>query len=83
MKDNVSVKSTIPARRAGGSYGIIHRLHSVAGVFVAPLLVISALSGFIYAFAPTLEKVVYHDEITASSLEPAHPLERQVEAARA
>ena len=58
-------------------------MHSVAGVFVAPLLVISALSGFVYAFAPTLENVVYHDAITASSSEAPQPLEEQVEAARA
>ena len=83
MKENVSVKSTFPARRARRSYGIIHRLHSVAGVFVAPLLVISALSGLVYAFAPTLENVVYHDSITASSSEAPQPLEEQVEAARA
>ena len=54
MKDNVSVKPTIPA-----------------------------LSGFIYAFAPTLESVVYHDEIAANSSQSAQPLDRQVEAARA
>ena len=83
MKDNVSVRSAVPSRRGRGSYGIIHRLHSVAGVFVAPLLVISALSGFVYAFAPTLENVVYHDAITASSSEAPQPLEEQVEAARA
>ena len=83
MKDNVSVRSAVSSRRGRGSYGIIHRLHSVAGVFVAPLLVISALSGFVYAFAPTLENVVYHDAITASSSEAPQPLEEQVEAARA
>ncbi|WP_313550085.1 PepSY domain-containing protein [Corynebacterium sp.] len=80
---NISAPTRTSARRSGGAYGVIHRLHSVAGVFVAPLLVISALSGFLYAFAPSLENIVYRDVITASSTEPAQPLEEQVEAAQA
>lgn len=83
MSEDASAKPFLPARRGRGSYGIIHRLHSVAGVFVAPLLVVSALSGFIYAFAPTLENVVYRAEITASSTQGAHSLSEQVNAARA
>lgn len=50
---------------------------------MAPLLVIAALSGFLYAFAPSLENFVYRDAITASSTEPAQPLEEQIEAAQA
>ena len=76
-----SAPSQISARprpqKSGGAYGVIHRLHSVAGVFVAPLLVISALSGFLYAFAPSLENIVYRDVITASSEMPAQPLAEQ------
>lgn len=80
---NISAPTRNSARRSGGAYGVIHRLHSVAGVFVAPLLVISALSGFLYAFAPSLENIVYRDVISASSLGPAQPLAAQVEAAQA
>lgn len=80
---NISAPNRTSARRSGGAYGVVHRLHAVAGVFVAPLLVISALSGFLYAFAPSLENIVYRDVISASSLEPAQPLEAQVEAAQA
>ncbi|MDO5508972.1 MAG: PepSY domain-containing protein [Corynebacterium casei] len=72
-----------PTKKSGGAYGVIYRLHSVAGVLVAPLLVIAALSGFLYAFAPSLENFVYRDAITASSTEPAQPLEEQIEAAQA
>ena len=82
-----SAPSQISARprpqKSGGAYGVIHRLHSVAGVFVAPLLVISALSGFLYAFAPSLENIVYRDVITASSEMPAQPLAEQVKTAQA
>ncbi|ALC04666.1 hypothetical protein CDES_00930 [Corynebacterium deserti GIMN1.010] len=70
-------------RPVGGAYGVIHRLHTVAGVFVAPLLVIAALSGFLYAFAPSLENIVYRDVLTARSEEPARPLSEQVAAAQA
>lgn len=80
---NISAPTKTSARRSSGAYGVIHRLHSVAGVFVAPLLVIAALSGFLYAFAPSLENIVYRDVITASSTEPAQPLDAQVEAAQA
>lgn len=38
--------------------------------------------GFLYAFVPSLENIVYRDVITASSTEPAQPLEEQVEAAQ-
>src|SRR5699024_11151765 len=82
VSEDASAKPFLPARRGRGSYGIIHRLHSVAGVFVAPLLVVSALSGFIYAFAPPLEHVVYRAEITASSTQGAQSPREQVNAAR-
>lgn len=81
--DSLGVNISIPTKKSGGAYGVIYRLHSVAGVLVAPLLVIAALSGFLYAFAPSLENFVYRDAITASSTEPAQPLEEQIEAAQA
>lgn len=80
---NISAPTRTSARKSGGAYGVIHRLHSIAGVFVAPLLVIAALSGFLYAFAPSLENFVYRDAINASSTEPAQLLEDQVKAAQA
>ena len=80
---NISAPTRTSARKSGDAYGVIHRLHSIAGVFVAPLLVIAALSGFLYAFAPSLENFVYRDAINASSTEPAQLLEDQVKAAQA
>ena len=63
-------------------FSAFNRLHVIAGIFVAPLILVAALSGFFYALAPTIEKVVYHDEMTASSQQPAHPLSEQIATAR-
>lgn len=68
-------------RRAVGPRALLFRLHSFAGLIIAPLLVIATLSGLAYALAPTAEKIVYHDQLTASSGAPARPLDEQVEAA--
>lgn len=64
------------------SFGVWRRLHTVAGVIVAPFLIVAALTGLLYAFAPTLEDVVYRGETSASAGEQV-PLAKQVEAARA
>lgn len=86
MRDVIGVKtstSTKTLRRKNGACGVIYRLHTVVSVFVAPLLVIAALSGLLYAFAPSIENVVYRDVLTPSSQEPARPLAEQVEVAEA
>src|SRR5699024_3437687 len=46
-------------------------------------ILIAALSGGLYALSPQLEKIVYADELTASSSGPALPLAEQIEAANA
>lgn len=62
--------------------GLATRIHYRAGFFVAPLIIVSAITGFFYALAPTIEQFVYHDEMTATSQEAAHPVDEQVEAAK-
>ena len=62
--------------------GLTTRIHYLAGFFVAPLIIVAAISGFFYALAPTIEQFVYHDEMTATSQEAAHPVDEQVEAAK-
>ncbi|AGI86602.1 Integral membrane protein [Streptomyces albidoflavus] len=61
------------------------RLHFFAGLLVAPLLLVTAMSGLLYALSVQAEKIVYHDELTVSV--PAQgerlPLDQQVDAARA
>ncbi|MEJ5918804.1 PepSY-associated TM helix domain-containing protein [Corynebacterium sp. H78] len=74
---------TTTGARQGGPRAFLHRLHVVAGIFIAPFLIVAAITGLAYAVAPTLEKVVYHDELTATSHAPAQSVEKQIEAAQA
>lgn len=61
---------------------MIVRLHFYAGVLVAPFIVVAAVTGGLYAMAPTVERLIYGDilfvDITGSPL----PLGAQAEAAQ-
>lgn len=61
---------------------IIRRVHTLAGLFIAPLILVAAFSGFFYALAPTIETWVYKSELTATSSNPAQPVAKQIEAAK-
>ncbi|MFN3339135.1 MAG: PepSY-associated TM helix domain-containing protein [Dietzia sp.] len=58
------------------------RLHFYVGLLVGPFLLIAAVSGFFYALAPTIEKVVYTEQLTAASTAQNVPLARQITTAR-
>ncbi|MBC2680851.1 PepSY domain-containing protein [Corynebacterium sp. 4HC-13] len=75
-------KSTRPRRSDSAWFSAFSRIHFIAGIFIAPLIFIAAFSGFFYAFAPSLEQLVYKDEITATSGTAAQPLGDQIAAAR-
>jgi uncharacterized iron-regulated membrane protein len=47
---------TAPARTFGP---LLLRLHFYAGVFVAPFLLLAALSGLAYVFSPQIDRTVY------------------------
>lgn len=71
-------------RRSTGRYGaFLLRLHFYAGVFVGPFLLIAALSGGLYAIAPTIERFVYQDQLLAGTDGAMVPLSEQVRAAQA
>lgn len=57
----------MPPRRAGNLRATLYRMHSWAGIIVAPFLLLAALTGLAYAVAPTLEQVVYRDALTTSA----------------
>lgn len=59
------------------------RIHFFAGLLVGPFLLIAAISGALYAIAPTLEKVVYHDQLTATSAAQNVSIGEQVDTAQA
>ena len=61
---------------------IIRRVHTLAGLFIAPLILVAAFSGFFYALAPTIETWVYKTELTATSSSSAQPVAKQIEAAK-
>lgn len=54
------------------------RVHFYAGVLVGPFLLVAALTGFVYALSPSIEKVVYHSWTASASDESIVPLEEQV-----
>ena len=60
---------------------LLLRLHFYAGLFVGPFIVISALTGAMYALSTPLEKVIYADELTAPVSSEPLPLADQVAAA--
>ncbi|MCS3779039.1 PepSY-associated TM helix domain-containing protein [Tsukamurella ocularis] len=72
-----------PARARPGWRAAILRLHFYAGLLVGPFLLIAAISGGLYAAAPTVEKFVYADQLKTRTDGPARPLAEQVAAAQA
>lgn len=61
---------------------LILRLHFYAGVFVAPFLLVAAVTGFLYAGAFQAEKIVYSHEMTVPVGDAKLPISEQVAAAR-
>ena len=64
------------------THGALSRLHKFAGVMIAPFLIVAALSGFLYALAPTFEPWIYHDEVTATAQGSPRSLDEQIAAAQ-
>ncbi|MDN5682744.1 PepSY domain-containing protein [Corynebacterium glyciniphilum] len=46
---------------------LLRRLHFFAGVVCAPLILVAAVTGLLYAFAPTVEQVTNHSMLTATA----------------
>lgn len=60
----------------------VMRLHFYAGVLIAPFILIAALTGGLYAMAPTIERVVYGDMLTVPRSGEPIPLGDQAAAAQ-
>jgi uncharacterized iron-regulated membrane protein len=56
------------------------RVHFWGGVLVGPFLLLAALTGFVYTLMPSLEPVVYRDELTVPASDAQVPLADQVRA---
>ncbi|MDO4929271.1 MAG: PepSY domain-containing protein [Corynebacterium sp.] len=63
-------------------HAFTYRLHYLAGVFIAPFIIVAALTGLLYAAAPAAEQLTYRDMLTTSSSGPLHPLSHQVAVAQ-
>ncbi|MFG2330971.1 PepSY-associated TM helix domain-containing protein [Streptomyces sp. NPDC048604] len=74
-----------PAGRSWqGIRALLVRLHFYAGVFVAPFLLVAALTGLVYAFAPQLDQLVHGDQLRVEQVgDQPRPLAEQIAAARA
>ncbi|MEJ2888059.1 PepSY-associated TM helix domain-containing protein [Actinomycetospora aeridis] len=57
---------------------LVLRIHFWAGVLVGPFLLVAALTGLVYTLMPSLEPVVYRDELTVPASEAQVPLADQV-----
>ncbi|GAA1012245.1 peptidase [Acrocarpospora pleiomorpha] len=62
---------------------LLLRLHFYAGVFIAPFILIAAVTGLIYTTAPQVERMVYDHELRVPAGQTMQPLSKQVAAARA
>lgn len=61
---------------------LVMRLHFYAGLFIAPFLIVAAISGGLYALAPTAEQWVYRDLVHTDSSGPTAPLTEQIREAQ-
>lgn len=60
----------------------IQRIHFYGGMFVGPFILVAALTGCLYAVAPTVEKVMYDHIMTVPAVSNPVSLEEQVRAAQ-
>jgi uncharacterized iron-regulated membrane protein len=73
-------------RRRGPATSIeplLRRLHFYAGVFVAPFLLVAALTGLAYTITPQLDQIAYYDQLHVAQVGTSTvPLAEQVAAAQ-
>jgi uncharacterized iron-regulated membrane protein len=81
-EETVARSSPPTAPRSRGWRLVILRVHFYAGILVAPLMIVAAITGALYALSPTAERIVYHDLLTVDRGADALPLSEQVTAAR-
>ena len=60
---------------------LLRRLHFYAGILIGPFILIAALTGAAYAISPTLEKLVYADQLSVPATDDPLPLAAQIDAA--
>ncbi|MGW4772055.1 PepSY-associated TM helix domain-containing protein [Nocardia sp. NPDC004278] len=68
-------------RPRNGLYPLAMRLHFYAGIFIAPFILIAAVTGALYAISPTLESITSHDLLKVEPNGAMRPLSEQITAA--
>ncbi|MDJ0109584.1 PepSY domain-containing protein, partial [Rhodococcus erythropolis] len=74
--------SSPPKKQVGGARPLILRLHFYAGILIGPFILIAALSGGLYAMAPTIEKFVYSDYLQTDTTGQIASLNDQIRSAQ-
>ncbi|WP_206792061.1 PepSY domain-containing protein [Amycolatopsis sp. MtRt-6] len=62
---------------------LLLRLHFYAGVFIGPFLLVAAITGLAYVWAPQLERSVYDHELHVPAAATTVPLDQQAATAKA
>ena len=78
-----SARPGTPPPRSWSVVPLLTRLHFYAGILVAPLLVIAAVTGLLFVFTPQLDSIVYDKELHVARVGPGlpKPVSEQVAAA--
>lgn len=83
IEENPGTQTTARARSVGSALRpLLLRIHFYAGVLVAPLLLVAAVSGLLYSLSFQAEKYAYSHELTTDIGDRTLPLATQVAAAR-
>ncbi|WP_327150026.1 PepSY-associated TM helix domain-containing protein [Nocardia sp. NBC_01329] len=83
VPDSAAPATSTPRRGRGAFRALALRLHFYAGLFVGPFLLIAAVTGGLYAVAPSIESFVNRDLLYVDSRGPQRPLSEQVTAGTA
>lgn len=62
---------------------LLLRLHFYAGLLVGPFVLVAALTGAVYALTPSIERVVYAEQLSTDGTGVHRPLSEQVATAQA
>lgn len=71
-----------PARKPTWLNAMLLRMHFFAGIFIGPFILIAALTGSLYAFAPQISDYVHRDTVKVAAQSTVQPLNTQVQAAQ-
>ena len=66
LAPSTDVVSQQSRRNPSQALRLLHRLHFFAGIICAPLILIAALTGLVYAFSPTIENISNQEMLTVA-----------------